>query len=275
MSELPAASLLGNLLVEAQILDDSTLDFALARARENKLKIGEQLLCAGLIGDQELDAAIQAQRLVRDSILSTRLACTALQLVHVQKISFDRALNRVRELDSAVSQFEFGALLLEAKLVSLNQWTDTVSLAEKNNYCPGRVLVMHGRIAHETRQLALYLVILLRCASLTYESAIQKLQSSSGSALFDLDASQHSNIAIRAAVSALESGALTKFETMDIIESLLSQSNDADGLALSEKIASELGFAVNAAFERIAAENRMQAEKRSKLVNPRSVRLID
>ena len=72
---------LGELLTQVGIVQPNELAEAIQTSSETGLPIGRVLIMSGYLTDQELQAAVQAQSLVKDRVIELDLALKALQTV--------------------------------------------------------------------------------------------------------------------------------------------------------------------------------------------------
>ncbi len=66
MHKYPTDFLLGDLLVKAGVISDTQLDEAVKLAGNKHLHVGQMLIMAGYISPRDLQAAVDAQSMLRD-----------------------------------------------------------------------------------------------------------------------------------------------------------------------------------------------------------------
>src|ERR1700723_1144921 len=113
---------IGEFLVAAKILSEKDLEEAMKTARATGLPVGRVFIMAGYLTETEFQAAVQAQSLVRDSILPVDIAIQALKQLFQFSTSFDEALaaagwNAPEDTESN----KLGELLLAAEIVPQHQ----------------------------------------------------------------------------------------------------------------------------------------------------------
>lgn len=109
----------GELLTEAGLVDPSRLEEGLHVAQERALPIGRALISLNYLTDQDLEAVLQAQLLLREGIVPGYLAVRALRLASQQRISLERALREIGlEPDDANHQGVFELLRAAQELLS-------------------------------------------------------------------------------------------------------------------------------------------------------------
>lgn len=168
--------LVGQLLVEAGMLEKSLLELALERARESDVKIGQVLLYSGLVADRDLKAALSAQRMLRQSLISFRQAVDALRSVKLYKMPYEVALARARWLTTSEQTHQFARILLDASIIDIECLGPALAVAVCQNIPLGRVLVMHGQITADLRRTVLDALVLVRCSEITYDHAVAALR---------------------------------------------------------------------------------------------------
>jgi tetratricopeptide (TPR) repeat protein len=85
----------GELLTEAGLVDPARLQEGLAVAQDRELPIGRALISLNYLTDQDLEAVLQAQLLLREGIIPGYLAVRALRLASQQRITLERALREI------------------------------------------------------------------------------------------------------------------------------------------------------------------------------------
>lgn len=86
---------IGDLLLEAGLLEQSDLQQALQAANQQGIPLGQYLLTSKTINEQTVRAAIQAQLLINDGVLPAQLAVKALRLCCKLNLRLDVALAEI------------------------------------------------------------------------------------------------------------------------------------------------------------------------------------
>ncbi|MBX9722270.1 MAG: hypothetical protein K2X81_12795 [Candidatus Obscuribacterales bacterium] len=250
-----APVLVGQLLVESGMLDKDLLQIALDRAHEMGVKIGQILLYTGLVCDQYLKAALSAQRMLRQQLISFKQAVEALGLVKEQKMPYETALARARWLNTSEQVHQFAKLLMDAGLLSTEELGNSLALAIRNGYCLGRVLVLHGKINMEIRKAALDAIILTRCGEITYGHAVAAMKAFLRTGhgirvLLGLEASPVSVLSHE----LIDLGVLTEYEVVDVIEDALQRDTLWKGNMVGTTLVANLKFAASLAINRMVAD---------------------
>lgn len=89
----PERKRLGDLLVEAGMLQPEQLQLALQKSAQHNSPLGQTLVKLSLLTEEELRPALQAQLLVGDGVLPAAIATRALRHAREQNKSFDESLN--------------------------------------------------------------------------------------------------------------------------------------------------------------------------------------
>lgn len=168
---------IGQLLIEAQILRARDLGDAIKIAKLTGLPVGRILIMSSYVDEREFQAAVQAQSLVRDSILPFPAAIEALSLMSRTELSFEDCLNEVgwaRAKDATTNKL--GEMLLEAQVISQEQMDVAIRTSQATGLPLGRVLVSLGDISDETLTTALNTQVLVRDKKITREQGINGLK---------------------------------------------------------------------------------------------------
>src|SRR5262249_2826420 len=86
---------LGILMIDAGLITRDELEECLRMSRETGLPVGRMLLVAAKTTETVLQAAVQAQSLLKDGLIDLDSAYKALQIVKNEKKSFDNALKQL------------------------------------------------------------------------------------------------------------------------------------------------------------------------------------
>ncbi len=272
--------LIGKLMVSSGILNNSDLELALVRSRANGLKIGKQLLLMGMVSDLELKSVIYAQRFIRNSVLSYTDACEALSLVRKEQLSLAKALqkrqqakNKERNTPERDSR-DFGELLVQSKLLSSSELHDARDLSKANNCSLGKVLMVHNKLSPETRRDAINANILVRVKRLSFADAVQSLSklgekninNPTISSNLEHDPGKNqirflSSKSIDLADRIIESGILSAFVTMDVLENALEANLEFEASHLDDKLCDQLHKTANESLRKLVGEGTVSMDK--------------
>lgn len=169
---------LGELLIEVGIIRPAELTDAIKVAGDTGLPIGRVLIMSGYVTDHELQAAVQAQSLIKDRLLEMDLASRALKKVAEEDIALDQALKNLGWTTSrSLTTAKLGELLLGAELVTTTQLNEALRTSHETGLPLGRVLVLTQAVSDEMLSAALTAQVLVRDAKISKEHAIQGLKS--------------------------------------------------------------------------------------------------
>ena len=247
--------LVGQLLVESGMLEPSTLEIALERARENDVKIGQILLYSGLVIERDLKAALSAQRMLRQSLISFQQAVDALRSVRLYNMPYEVALARARWLTTNEQIHQFAKLLIDAELVKLDCLGPAMAIAVCQNFPLGRVLEMHGHISDKMRATALDAVILIRCGEITYDHAVAALRAvrRTGRGIRELLGMESSPVSA-IGDELIVFNVMSREEVMDIIEQTLQREAIWRASLVGKTLVANLKFAASIAINRKLSE---------------------
>lgn len=91
----PEEKLSGELLTEAGLLEPGRLEEGLRTAQEKEIPIGRALISLNYLTDEDLQAVLQAQLLLREGVIPAYLAVRALRLASLQQLTFEAALREI------------------------------------------------------------------------------------------------------------------------------------------------------------------------------------
>jgi hypothetical protein len=168
----------GEFLVAAKILTEKDLDEAMKTARATGLPIGRVFIMAAYVTETEFQAAVQAQSLVRDSILPLDVAIQALKHLSQFNTSFDEALAAAGwKSPEDTESNKLGELLLAAEIVPQAQMEAAMQTSMATGLPLGRLLVSLGSLSEEILASALNAQTLIRSGNVKREQAVQGLKS--------------------------------------------------------------------------------------------------
>jgi len=168
---------IGELLIESGILTKQDLEQAMKTAEATSLPVGRVLVMAGFLSDTEFQAAVQAQSLIRDSLMPLENAVKALKLVTDQHTSFQNALEMsgYKQPEDRESN-KLGELLLASKIVPLESLDTAVRTSSGTGLPLGRLLISLGLLTDELLATSLFAQQLIRSGKVTRQQAIDGLQ---------------------------------------------------------------------------------------------------
>lgn len=178
MSETKGLIKLGEILIRVGILKESELESAIRMAGETGLPIGRVLIMSGFMTDKELQAAVQAQSLVKDSVVDLDTALQALKAVAKEDLTLEQALRQRgwAGRKPTVTTAKLGELLIGSELVSDEQLNEALRTSQETGLPLGRILVLTQAISDELLSAALTAQILIRDGKVSKEQALKGLR---------------------------------------------------------------------------------------------------
>ena len=168
---------LGDLLTRAGLLRAEDLREGMLIAKQQSLPVGRVLIMAEFISEPNLQAAVQAQSMLKDGLIDIDTALSALQISARGGLTLDEALNQCGWKDKSGSATnKLGGLLIEAGLISKEQLDQGLNQCQMSGLPLGRVLVAMGFMTESLLAAALNAQILIRDSKIQRELAIQGLR---------------------------------------------------------------------------------------------------
>lgn len=177
MAKKSAEILVGDLLVKAGIIDRSDLADALPISLKTGLPVGRILISSGALKESTLQAALFAQSMLRDCLLTEDISVQAIRLLDHEGCSLDDALAKLGwKSDTYELTNRLGQLFLDAQIID----EEELAAGLEGFYAAGlplaRVLVIQGVINNEIAFAALSAQRLVRDSLITREQAIEALK---------------------------------------------------------------------------------------------------
>lgn len=167
---------LGILMIEAGLIAREELEECLRMARETGLPVGRILLVTGKTTENVLQAAVQAQSLLKDGIIDLKTAYRGLQLVARDKKSFDSALTQLDVEIDDVKVNKLGQLLIASNFVTEEQLELALADSASTGLPFGRMLVLNGVLTEAQLAATLNAQILVRDEKITIDQAVDGLK---------------------------------------------------------------------------------------------------
>lgn len=168
---------LGQVLIDIGMISDQDLTQALNLAREVGLPVGRVLIMSSFVTEENLQAAVQLQSLLKDSLIDQTSAKQVAAILLRTKLSLDQALEQIGwSRPGEVSTNKLGELLIEAGYVTIEQLQDALTKSRSSGVPFGRLLVLNLVLSEALLSSALNAQILIRDGKVTKEQAIQGLR---------------------------------------------------------------------------------------------------
>lgn len=141
------STMLGELLEEAGLVSSYDLAEALTVATRLQTPIGRVLIMSGCVNEQTLTAAIEAQSLVRDKVITWEEAILALPVVVKEKVSLNKALDINDTLPvPTASTNRLGEILVEFGLITSDSLNRALIASGESGMPLGTVLTVQGLV---------------------------------------------------------------------------------------------------------------------------------
>lgn len=168
---------LGELLLEAGLINRAQLDEGLWLAEQTALPLGRVLIMTTPLREPDLHAAVQAQSLLKDGLLAHDTAYTALKNAVQGNLSLEQALSEFGWYRTdAIQMNRLGELLLEAELISSGSLTNALEGSFSTGLPLGRFLALSGILPEALLAVALNAQTLIREGKVTRERAVQGMK---------------------------------------------------------------------------------------------------
>lgn len=168
---------LGQVLIDIGMISDQDLTQALNLAREVGLPVGRVLIMSAFVTEENLQAAVQLQSLLKDNLVDQNSARQVASILLRTKLTLDQALEQIGwSRPGEVSTNKLGELLTEAGYVTNEQLQDALMKSKSSGVPFGRLLVLNLVLSEALLSSALNAQILIRDGKVTKEQAIQGLR---------------------------------------------------------------------------------------------------
>ncbi len=177
MNTLGSNMLIGDLLRGAKLIQMHDLTNAVQVASKTGLPVGRVLVMLGLVTSETVHAALQAQSLVRDRLISMDIATKAIGMVASYRIDLERALECLGSLPGReLETNKLGDLLVLAGLISNECLIESLKTSQHLNLPLGRILVLKNILKESTVEAALNAQVMLRDGIIDRKTAVAALK---------------------------------------------------------------------------------------------------
>ncbi|MBA3856605.1 MAG: hypothetical protein C0507_06800 [Cyanobacteria bacterium PR.3.49] len=179
--------LIGELLRRAKLVTVEDLANAMQVSGKSGLPIGRVLVMLDIIRNDTLKAAILAQSLVRDKLLTLETAVKAVEVAAARRLSLTDSLEYLGCLEDVCENTnKLGDLLVGAELVTRKQVEDALHTSQHLGLPLGRILVLKNFLPSSVVQAALTMQQYVRDGVVEREDSV-KIMRSAKAADFSLD----------------------------------------------------------------------------------------
>ncbi len=169
--------LIGDLLVKAELVTLGQFADAMPISLKTGLPVGRVLIGSGYLTEDKFKAAVQAQSLIRDSLLHFDLAIKALRVVAEKTVSLENALNELGwRSEYYESTNRLGNLLVDSQCATRDNVDDALDECFTSGLPLGRILVLRKVISEHVAYAALTAQVLIREKQIDREQAIDGLK---------------------------------------------------------------------------------------------------
>ena len=156
MTQAAALVQIGQLLTKSGLLTPEQLAEALIRSKERGLPLGTILLTLGQLRQDQLRAAVEAQSLVNDGVVTSDMAVSALAKSSSDQCTMDEALRSLGLISRPHGGTNrLGELLIDGGALSEDQLADCLLTSRETGMPLGRVLIFKRIITDQVLVAAL------------------------------------------------------------------------------------------------------------------------
>lgn len=172
-------SKVGDLLVDAGLLNPTELQEGMDLSSTLGLPIGKIMVMSGLLKEKTVRAAILVQSMLKDGLIDRDMAVSAITLSDLQdKAVEDCLLELGWKPPSDLVVNKVGQLLVDASVMTQDDLDQALSMVNTMGLPLGRVLVLTGKVKGPTVWCALNAQIFLRDKKISRSQAINAVRSS-------------------------------------------------------------------------------------------------
>ncbi len=175
--------MIGELLVKASIISQKQLDDCVRQSGMKRLHLGQQLMMAGHITPRDLQAATDAQDMLRGNSIDVEMAVKCLKVAYKQGLRFPDVVDsqQAAEQERADSQvWTLAHLLSEAEVATQQQLDAAFQRSNSTNIPIGRILILNNVLNESLLSRALDLLVKARDEVCTREEAIEAMRAAAG-----------------------------------------------------------------------------------------------
>jgi len=180
---MPQDVMIGELLVKASIISQKQLDDCVRQSGMKRLHLGQMLMMSGYITPRDLQAATDAQDMLRSNSIDVEMAVKCLKIAFKAGLKFPDVVNNQQAIAQEKADSEvwtLGHLLNEAEVATQQQLDAAYQKSASTNIPIGRILILNGVINDFLLSTALDLLIKARDEVCTREEAIEAMRAAAG-----------------------------------------------------------------------------------------------
>lgn len=164
-------SQLGEFLIDAGILSTEQVEKARLKSNSTGLPLGRTLVLSGVLTETFLNAALNAQVLIRDGKVERDVAIKALNIAYKRQLSVDDEEKKKTQK----ANLKLGDLVIAAGIATEFDVRNAVEMGLEQNKNVGTMLVQNGLVSEETLSAAIELQTAARNGTCSPEDAYQEL----------------------------------------------------------------------------------------------------
>jgi hypothetical protein len=200
---------IGELLTAAGILKVEYVSQALQISKKTGMPLGRVLIMSKHLSEKDLSAALKAQELIRDNVLTSEFAVSALQRASKRFLTLEEALAELGWMQKKTYNVsELGYLLVDCQYITQPQLEEAVARSNEMGLTLGRYLVITGTLSPSLLANALTAQVLVRDARIVDEQAIAALKATKIKQIGLQDALKEQGFADRKGASSVRLGEL-------------------------------------------------------------------
>ncbi len=168
--------LLGALLCSSGFISRQEMTKALSQAELTHLPIGRILVLSGVLDEGHLHAALRIQYLIREGRLTQQTGQNMLQKVRTRRKSLDMILLEEGLIRQEELQVELSELLLQAKLITVQQLNQALELSTASGGPLGVALIEQGVLSYKILDATLQCQSMIESCKLDLDRAMKALK---------------------------------------------------------------------------------------------------
>ncbi len=169
--DINPVSQLGEFLIDAGILSTEQVEKARLKSNSTGLPLGRTLVLSGVLTETFLNAALNAQVLIRDGKVERDVAIKALNIAYKRQLSVDDEEKKKTQK----ANLKLGDLVICAGIATEFDVRNAVEMGLEQNKNVGTMLVQNGLVSEETLSAAIELQTAARNGTCSPEDAYQEL----------------------------------------------------------------------------------------------------
>jgi tetratricopeptide (TPR) repeat protein len=174
----PTDILIGELFVKAGIITQKQLDDTARLAGTKHLHIGQMLVMSGFVKQKDLQAAVDAQAMMRDKLIDMNQATRCLKISYKTGASFEELVQEEISLghQASTQTNRLGELLIDAGIITEKCFAAAMQRCLATGLPLGRILVLNGSIQDSLLRFSLELQVRVRDGMMNRQEAVDVLR---------------------------------------------------------------------------------------------------